>query len=82
MDFELAKNNTGIIMPYTGSVSIHQDRDSIKDKLGILADAAKYDVACTSSGVERKGNGMGMGNCLKAGICHSFSSDGRCISGR
>ena len=80
MDFELAKNNTGIIMPYTGSVSIHQDRDSIKDKLGILADAAKYDVACTSSGVDRRGDGTGVGNSIAAGICHSFSTDGRCIS--
>lgn len=53
---------------------------SLMDKLGILADAAKYDVACTSSGVERKGNGRDMGNCVKAGLCHSFSSDGRCIS--
>lgn len=49
-------------------------------KLEILTDAAKYDVACTSSGVERKGDGKYMGNCTKAGICHSFSSDGRCIS--
>jgi len=53
---------------------------SLMDKLEILTDSAKYDVACTSSGVERKGNGTDMGNCVKAGICHSFSSDGRCIS--
>ena len=53
---------------------------SLMDKLGILTDAAKYDVACTSSGVERKGNGSSMGNCVAGGICHSFSSDGRCIS--
>ncbi len=53
---------------------------SLMDKLGILTDAAKYDVACTSSGVERKGNGRSMGSCAAAGICHSFSSDGRCIS--
>lgn len=53
---------------------------SLTDKLGILTDAAKYDVACTSSGVERKGNGTSVGNCAAAGICHSFSSDGRCIS--
>ena len=53
---------------------------TLLEKLEILTDAAKYDVACTSSGVERKGNGKDMGNCLKAGICHSFSSDGRCIS--
>lgn len=53
---------------------------SIMEKLGILSDAAKYDVSCTSSGVDRKGNGKDMGNCLSAGICHSFSADGRCIS--
>ena len=53
---------------------------SLMDKLEILTDSAKYDVACTSSGVERRGNGTDMGNCEKAGICHSFSSDGRCIS--
>ncbi len=53
---------------------------SIMDKLGILSDAAKYDVACTSSGVERKGDGKNMGSCTASGICHSFSSDGRCIS--
>ncbi len=52
----------------------------LMEKLGILTDSAKYDVACTSSGVERKGNGRDIGNCVKAGICHSFSSDGRCIS--
>ncbi|MBO4981059.1 MAG: putative DNA modification/repair radical SAM protein [Lachnospiraceae bacterium] len=53
---------------------------SVMEKLGILTDAAKYDVACTSSGVDRKGNGRSMGNCAASGICHSFSSDGRCIS--
>ncbi len=52
----------------------------LEEKLQVLTDAAKYDVACTSSGVERKGNGHSMGNCVAAGICHSFSSDGRCIS--
>lgn len=50
------------------------------EKLNILSDAAKYDVACTSSGVDRRGSGKGMGNCVAAGICHSFSADGRCIS--
>ncbi|HIX48577.1 MAG TPA: putative DNA modification/repair radical SAM protein [Candidatus Mediterraneibacter caccavium] len=53
---------------------------SLYEKLNILSDAAKYDVSCSSSGVERRGDGTGMGNCRKAGICHSFSSDGRCIS--
>ena len=53
---------------------------SIFEKLTILTDAAKYDVACTSSGVDRRNDGTGVGNCEKAGICHSFSADGRCIS--
>ena len=53
---------------------------NIYEKLHILTDAAKYDVACTSSGVDRRGDGLGIGNCEKAGICHSFSADGRCIS--
>lgn len=53
---------------------------SLMDKLQVLTDAAKYDVACTSSGVERKGDGRSIGNCVAAGICHSFSGDGRCIS--
>lgn len=52
----------------------------LNDKLQVLTDAAKYDVACTSSGVERKGDGRSIGNCVAAGICHSFSGDGRCIS--
>jgi putative DNA modification/repair radical SAM protein len=53
---------------------------TVMDKLEILTDAAKYDVACTSSGVKRKGEVGGMGNSIAAGICHSFSADGRCIS--
>ncbi|MGC4017949.1 MAG: putative DNA modification/repair radical SAM protein [Muricomes sp.] len=59
---------------------IIQEQMQLYDKLQILSDAAKYDVACTSSGVDRQGDGTGMGNCYKAGICHSFSADGRCIS--
>ena len=53
---------------------------SLLEKLTILSDAAKYDVACTSSGVDRKGTGHGMGNSIAPGICHTFSADGRCIS--
>ena len=53
---------------------------TIMDKLKILSDAAKYDVSCSSSGMSRKGNGRDMGNCISAGICHSFAEDGRCIS--
>lgn len=53
---------------------------SLQDKLHILADAAKYDVACTSSGVDRKGKKGFLGNSVACGICPSFASDGRCIS--
>ena len=64
---------------YSACTSVTKER-SLYEKLHILADAAKYDVACTSSGVTRRGNGQGIGNCTAAGICHSFSADGRCIS--
>lgn len=57
-----------------------QENLSIQDKLKILTDAAKYDVACTSSGVQRKGRAGSIGNTSEAGICHSFAADGRCIS--
>ena len=50
------------------------------DKLTILADAAKYDVACTSSGSDRAGTKGSLGSCSAPGICHSFSADGRCVS--
>ncbi len=53
---------------------------SLQERLHILADAAKYDVACTSSGVDRKGKKGFLGNSAACGICHSFASDGRCIS--
>ncbi|MCM1178830.1 MAG: putative DNA modification/repair radical SAM protein [Clostridium sp.] len=53
---------------------------TLEEKLTILSDAAKYDVACTSSGVDRKGDGSSMGNTAACGICHSFAADGRCIS--
>lgn len=57
-----------------------QEKLTLNEKLHILSDAAKYDVACTSSGTDRRGDGTGMGNCSTSGICHSFSADGRCIS--
>ena len=49
-------------------------------KLTVLTDAAKYDVACTSSGVDRAGKAGGIGSAVACGICHSFAADGRCIS--
>ena len=57
-----------------------QESMTMYEKLNILTDAAKYDVACTSSGTERKSDGTGIGSCELSGICHSFSADGRCIS--
>lgn len=57
-----------------------QQNMSLMEKLTILSDAAKYDVACTSSGVDRSGNGIGLGNSISCGICHTFSADGRCVS--
>ena len=51
-----------------------------KEKLNILADAAKYDVSCTSSGSNRKNINKGLGNASQMGICHSYTEDGRCVS--
>lgn len=62
---------------YSVGASISLD---LQEKLSILSDAAKYDVACTSSGVDRKGQQGMLGNSCAAGICHSFAADGRCIS--
>ncbi|MCI8564863.1 MAG: putative DNA modification/repair radical SAM protein [Lachnospiraceae bacterium] len=53
---------------------------SLEKKLEILSDAAKYDAACTSSGVDRRGARGTIGNTSACGICHSFAADGRCIS--
>ena len=52
----------------------------VTDKLAILADAAKYDAACTSSGVARGGKKGGIGSAISAGCCHTFTPDGRCVS--
>ena len=51
---------------------------TLKEKLEILADSAKYDASCSSSGSNRKSTGLG--NANYAGICHAFASDGRCVS--
>ena len=57
-----------------------QTNQSLDKKLEILSDAAKYDVACTSSGVDRRGQKGMLGNSCSAGICHTFAADGRCVS--
>lgn len=57
-----------------------QEELSLDKKLEILSDAAKYDVACTSSGVDRRGQKGMLGNSCAAGVCHTFAADGRCVS--
>ncbi|MDX1462810.1 MAG: putative DNA modification/repair radical SAM protein [Marinirhabdus sp.] len=56
------------------------DFERIKEKLNILADAAKYDVSCSSSGSKRKNTNKGLGDSSGMGICHSYTEDGRCVS--
>lgn len=54
--------------------------DRLREKLSILADAAKYDVSCSSSGSNRKNTNKGLGDANGAGICHTYTEDGRCVS--
>lgn len=54
--------------------------DRIQEKLQILADAAKYDVSCSSSGSKRANKEKSLGNTTGTGICHSYTEDGRCVS--
>ena len=56
------------------------DFDRVKIKLAVLADAAKYDASCASSGVKRRGRDDGLGSANGSGICHSYTPDGRCVS--
>lgn len=56
------------------------DGKDIGAKLNILADAAKYDVSCSSSGSGRKNQPGGLGNAHQSGICHTWTADGRCVS--
>ncbi len=55
-------------------------RMSLSEKLKILGAAAKYDVSCASSGVNRSGKPGGVGSAVSCGLCHSFTEDGRCLS--
>src|SRR5690606_32762315 len=54
--------------------------DRLKEKLEILADAAKYDVSCSSSGGNRKNKKGALGDSSVSGICHTYTEDGRCVS--
>jgi len=54
--------------------------ERIREKLNILADSAKYDVSCSSSGSDRKNTNKGLGDASASGICHTYTEDGRCVS--
>lgn len=54
--------------------------ERVQEKLNILADAAKYDVSCSSSGSNRSNTNKGLGNASASGICHTYTEDGRCVS--
>jgi putative DNA modification/repair radical SAM protein len=54
--------------------------ERLREKLNILADAAKYDVSCSSGGSDRKNTNKGVGNGHQSGICHTYTEDGRCVS--
>ncbi|MBB5635703.1 putative DNA modification/repair radical SAM protein [Pedobacter cryoconitis] len=54
--------------------------ERLREKLNILADAAKYDVSCSSSGGNRKNDNKGLGDSHASGICHTYTEDGRCVS--
>ena len=54
--------------------------EKVLEKLKVLAESAKYDVSCASSGTSRKNKSGGIGSAAGWGICHSFAEDGRCIS--
>jgi len=58
---------------------VDMNAERITEKLNILADAAKYDVSCASSGSKRENHNKGLGNASN-GICHSYTEDGRCVS--
>ncbi len=53
---------------------------TVNDKIGVLADAAKYDASCSTSGSSRKNTEGGLGSGAVGGICHSWSADGRCVA--
>ena len=76
----LDKQNVCLYNKIMNNIEIQNTNYTTQEKLQILADAAKYDVACTSSGSSRRGKKGELGNAEACGICHSFAADGRCIS--
>ena len=67
------------VVPTAGGVTLRPAR-GLTDKLAVLADAAKYDASCASSGARRSGRKGKLGHTDGVGICHSYTPDGRCIS--
>lgn len=65
-----------------GTYQEHVSTESLRERLSILADAAKYDASCASSGTAKRSsaNGKGLGSTEGMGICHAYAPDGRCIS--
>ena len=55
-------------------------QEKMISKLEILAESAKYDISCASSGTSRSNKSKGIGSASRCGICHSFTADGRCVS--
>lgn len=75
-----AKFGSGLLFQRESNLSCFPPMD-LTQKLSILADAAKYDASCSSSGTERRDSRSGgLGSTTGAGICHSFTPDGRCVS--
>ena len=74
------ENKNACLYNKTMNIEIKNSNYTTQEKLQILADAAKYDVACTSSGSSCRGKKGELGNTEACGICHSFAADGRCIS--
>jgi len=74
----LIANNFSFIAIFVSKSIAMSDR--IREKLNILADAAKYDVSCSSSGGTRKNDNKGIGDSHTSGICHTYTEDGRCVS--
>ncbi len=75
----MQSQQASIINDYLSTWMIGSMSERIREKLQILADAAKYDVSCSSSGSNRKNKDKGLGN-TGSGICHSYTEDGRCVS--
>ena len=78
--FDYLGNNTFLSLNLYPLNFKNLNYERVKEKLEILADAAKYDVSCSSSGGNRKNTSKGLGDSSASGICHTYTEDGRCVS--